>query len=471
VNKLKYVFIIAQLGIFIQSASAATETIISGHDSTYAGQEIVFYKYADQISNAEAELAKCLVDSRGSFSLKFSLDEITFVFAYVGIYKIHLYAVPGKNYEIILPPRKEKEEQDFLNPYFMPTLIHLGTMQFDPDELNTLIRMFNDSYLPYYNKHIVTLNEKKDYAELDKDIARIEKPFASSKNAFFNDYRRYRYGLIKYLAYQEKSKSISNDYFKNKPVLLNNLAYMELFNKVYDKYFYHYSNSAIGKSLAENISNHDLNALRKTLSADEVLGNGDLLDLVILKCLHDEFYDDNYSRSALLEILDTLIKTEKTKALVEVAKSIRTQVTRLLAGFEPPDFQLYDRDSNLVSLESFRGKYVYLNFCSCFSYTCMNEFKMLSTLYENHKDLLEIVTILVDNDKDVINSFLERSNYPWSFLHYGNQSEIIREYDVRAFPTYYLIDPKGKLAMSPAPAPSEDFEARFFKLLRERGEL
>jgi hypothetical protein len=92
-------------------------------------------------------------------------------------------------------------------------------------------------------------------------------------------------------------------------------------------------------------------------------------------------------------------------------------------------------------------------------------------LYEKHKDRLEIITVIVDNDDDVINGFLERSNYKWVFLHYGNQSSVIREYDVRAFPTYYLIDPEGKLAISPAPSPGEEFEARFFNLLRSRGEL
>jgi peroxiredoxin len=471
VKKIKYLFILIQLCFLTQLLSAANETIISGRDSSYAGIEIVFFKYADQISYAEEEVGKCLVADNGMFSINLSINEITFLFAYLGVYRVHLFTEPGKSYEIVLPPKQDKKEEDFLNPYFSPVTVHLGTKQFEPDDLNTLIRMFNDAYLPYSNKHIIMTSEKKDFAELDKDITHLEKPFASSENTFFNNYRKYRYGMLRYLAYQQKSRSISDDYFKNQPVLLNNTAYMELFNKVYDKYFYHYSNTAVGKSLGQNIDNRNLNALRKTLAADKVLGDGDLPDLVILKCLHDEFYDDNYSRSALLDILDTFITTGKSTSLVEVAQSIRSQVTRLLAGFAPPDFQLYDRDSNLVSLESFRGKYVYLNFCSCFSYTCMNEFKMLSTLYEKYKDILNIVTILVDNDKDVINSYLERSNYPWDFLHYGNHAEIIREYDIRAFPTYYLIDRQGKLAMSPAPSPSEEFEARFFKLLRERGEL
>jgi hypothetical protein len=469
---MKYFFALIQVLFIFQYAEAGSIiTTLIGNDPNYANCEITFNRLSDPISNAETILGTCNVASDGSFSVSLSIDEITQVFSYLGIYKIHIYAEPGNTYNIILPPRQEKQKEDFLNPYFSPTIVHLATFQFEENELNTSIRMFNDSYLPYYNKHILKLNANSDFSELDKDIERMEKPFTGSSDNFFNNYRRYRYGMLRYLAYQYKSKSISNEYFREQPVLYNNIAYVELFNKVYDKYFYRFSNTPEGKALGENIGNRDLNAIRRTLAADEVLGNGELLDLVILKCLHDEFYDDNYSRSTLLCILDTLIATEQIPQLTEVAKSIRAKVTRLLVGFDPPDFQLFDRDSNLVSLQNFRGKYVYLNFCSCFSYTCMNEFLMLNNLYDKHKEILEIVTVLIDNDKDVINSYLARSNYPWLFLHYGNQSTIIKDYDIRAFPTYYLIDRSGKLAISPAPSPGDDFEARFFNLLRERGEL
>jgi peroxiredoxin len=458
--------------LFLSSTLLAQQEVnIIGNDTSYANTEIEFLRYSERITNTEIPLAKTAVSENGSFSLNFDLDQVTFVFAYMGIYKVHLYAEPGKTYHIILPPRQDKEPQDFLNPYFSPVVTHLGTSNYSPDDLNTLIRMFNDAYLPYYNKHIMALAENDDFTELDKDIARMEKPFVSSGNEFFNDYRKYRYGILRHLAYQQKSKEISDEYFREQPVLLNNPAYMELFNQVYDKYFHHFARTPEGKELGNVIASRKLEDLRKLLSKDKVLGKGELLDLVILKGIHDEFYDDNYSRSALLEILNGYIAENRYPELARVAESIRKKTTRLLVGFAPPEFSLYDRDSNLVSLNDFKGKYIYLNFCSCFSYTCLNEFAMLNGMYERHKDLLEIVTILVDNDYDVINSFLGRSNYPWTFLHYGNQANIIKEYDVRAFPTYYLIGPEGTLELSPAPSPGEEFEARLFKILREKGTL
>lgn len=210
----------------------------------------------------------------------------------------------------------------------------------------------------------------------------------------------------------------------------------------------------------------------RLLLPTRLLVSGELAELIILKFIHDEFYDDNFSRTSLLALLDSYVSEgAQNEELKEIALSIRNKVTRLLSGFPPPEFNLYNRDSTLVNLANFRGKYVYLSFCSCFSYTCLNEFAQLAKLYDKHKNLMEIVTIIVDNDKDIINSFLQRSGYKWTFLHYGNQLSVMRDYDIRAFPTYYLIDREGKLAISPAPGPGEDFEARFFTLLRSRGEL
>jgi peroxiredoxin len=467
---MRFRFILALITLVLGTTYAQTVSI-TGTDSSYAGVKIELLKYSDQISGSEKELAEAIVKPDGSFTLEFSIDEITYVFAYLGVYKVHLFVEPGRKYTVILPPREDKDLPDLLNPYFSPIVVHLATREFDRNELNTLIRMFNDAYLPYYNKHIMALSEKNDFSELNKNIQMMEKPFSRSKNEYFNDYRRYKYGLLRHLAWQQRSRSISDEYFRDQPVLVNNTSYMELFNKVYDKYLHHFSRTDEGGALALAIRNKSFDSLRNVLASDSVLGEGELPDLVILKCLFDEFYDDNYSRSTLLSILDDYISKADSPKMKEIAVSIRNKVTRLLVGFEPPEFELYDQDSNLVSLEDFRGKYVYLNFCSCFSYTCMNEFKLLAALYEKHGDILEIVTVIFDNDPDVISSFLERSQYQWKFLHYANQSAIIRDYDIRAFPTYYLIDREGKLAISPAPGPGEEFEAHLFKLLRSRGEL
>jgi peroxiredoxin len=459
------------ISCFFYSILTGNPVTIIGLEPAYAGTEFSLLKYSDQISGSEASLAKTLIAEDGSFSVSFDIDETEFVFAYLGIYKVHLFAEPGQSYRILLPPKQEKATGDFLNPYFSPVTVHLATAEYQKDELNTLIRMFNDAFLPFYNKHILTITTQTDFSELDLNIEQMEKPFSGSENQYFNDYRRYKYGLLRHLATQQRSRSVSDEYFKGKPVRINNTSYMELFNQVYDRYLHHIAGTHEGDRIGKAVKSENFDSLRIVIAPDKMMGEGNLPDLILLKSIYDEFYDDNYSRSALLGLLDDYIRKSSDTGMRELAGSIRSKVTRLLVGFAPPDFELYDRDSTLVKLSDFRGKYVYINFCSCFSYTCMNEFKMLSSIYEKHSGLIEIVTILIDNDPDVINGFLDRSHYQWKFLHYGYHSEIIREYDIRAFPTYFLIDREGKLAISPAPSPGEEFESRFFKLMRSKGEI
>jgi peroxiredoxin len=458
--------------LFFFGQHPARPVTISGSDSAYAGVEIIWLKAADPFTATEVEVARTTFDAKGRLHVEFSLDHTGFIYCYLGIYRTYLYVEKGKEYEVVLPPRKDMKDEDKLNPFFRHIETHLALKNADKRDLNIQIRMFNDSFYPYFAKH----NEKVfsddlEFDQLDQDIIQLDKPFSKSANSYFNNYRKYKYGLLRFIAYQHKSKSVSDIYFKNQAFLPDNPAYVELFNMVYEGYFEHFSRTEHGKLLAPAIASKRLSEVQRVLAHDEVLQPAELLNMVMLRCLHDEFYDDNYSRSSMLAIVDSLIAVTENELLLTTAISIREKVTKLLVGFEPPPFELYDMDSNLVSLETFKGKFIYLNFCSCFSYTCLNEFVMLQNLHNKHNKYLEIVTVVIDDDVQVMKDFVNRSGYPWTFLHFDNQPDIFREYDVRVFPTYYLIDNEGKLSMSPAPAPAEEFEGRLFKVLRAKGIL
>ena len=92
-------------------------------------------------------------------------------------------------------------------------------------------------------------------------------------------------------------------------------------------------------------------------------------------------------------------------------------------------------------------------------------------IYEKYKDKLEIVTIAVDTDINDLKHFLGQNKYKWTFLHYGNKPDIVKDFDIRAYPTYFLVGPDKRLVISPAQSPNENFEQLFFKLLRSKGEI
>ena len=460
--------------LIIIAASAATfaQVSISGNAPTYRNQTIAFYRYADLITNTEEELAKCDVDSSGNFNCNLKINETSFIYSNTGIYKLYLFVEPGKSYRIVLPEYEPKSEGQRLNPFFRETDVHVGIEQMDPNDLNYLISSFDLAFNENFDQIVRDAYAGIESISVDSLTAALEKRFSQLSHPFFDAYRNYRYGLLKQLSLMQQSRSISEEYFANLPIRYNNPAYMELFNLLYDKYFLFFARADKGTDVFSNITNErSYTNLKNTLANDDVLANDTLMELVILKGLHDGFFDDKFSRKALLTILDSVYTTTTVAEHLLIAENIRSKVSRLLAGFVPSPFELYTIDGKLKSLNDFEGKYVYLNFCTTTSYSCLQEFSLLQKLYEKHKKRLEIVTISVDRDISDLENFITQTGYQWTFLHYGNKPDIIKDFDIRAYPTYFLIGPDRRLILSPAPSPRENFEVQFFNYLRSIGEI
>ena len=130
------------LGLLISasfSLSFSRDVILHGNAPSYAGCEIVFNRYTDWITKGEEEIGRCPVDTNGDFTVSLDLEQITFVFSHLGIYKAFLYAEPGKSYGILLPERADKDPEDELNPYFIESRIQLGTADVSADDMNFMI--------------------------------------------------------------------------------------------------------------------------------------------------------------------------------------------------------------------------------------------------------------------------------------------------------------------------------------------
>jgi peroxiredoxin len=464
---------IVVLSIFLLfGLSLKAQVVITGKAPTYKGQELTFYSYSDLITFTEQAVGKCKVASNGEFKCELEIDETSYIYSNLGIYKVYLFVEPKVNYRVVLPEYEPKTEAQRLNPFFREVDLHLGIEKMRPNDLNYLISSFDLAFNENFDRIVQDAYAGIKSISLDTLTANLEKRFQKFNHSYFDSYRNYRYGLLSQLALMQQSRSISDNYFLNKPILYNNTSYMELFNLVYDKYFLFISRAETGNAVNNNItSERSYTNLKNTLAQDNVLANDSLLELVILKGLHDGFFDDKFSRRALLTILDSVYTKSKIAEHLIIAQNIRSKVTRLLPGFVPAPFELYNTKGKLVSLNDFSGKYVYLNFCTTSSYTCLQEFTLLEKLYEKHKKRLEIVTISLDNEVKDLKDFLDQTKYSWTFLHYGNKPDIIKDFDVRAYPTYFLIGPDRRLISSPAASPKENFEIQLFNLLRSRGEL
>lgn len=446
---------------------------IFGYAPGHAGEELVFYSWKDQISFTEKEIFRFQVDDNEEFFLEIEISENPlYIFSYVGVYYLYMYIEPGNEYDIVIPDKVEKSPREILNPYFEGVPTHIAVLNSDSAELNALIRDFDHMYEPLFGETLLSLTGNNGRHLFDSIQIVFDHYFSNANNPWFEIYTSYKFGLLKIFVQLQTARSLSDNYFLFESVLYNNIAYMELFNQVYNRYFLFFSRTVRGNRIFDDINRYQsYSRLRTTLQTDPVLGDGRLLELVILKGLHDAFYESDFSRSGLLIVLDSLAANTVYPEHRIISGNIRDKVTRLLTGFDPPGINLMNRTGEMVSLDDFRGYYVYLNFCTAASYSCLSEYGLLSRLRNNHGEYLKIVTVFIDESYEAMLEFLGKNNYEWDFLFYGNQPSVLKDYNIRMFPSYYLIDRDGTMLMSPAPSPSEDFELYLFRTMRSRQEI
>ncbi len=441
--------------LFFISWTMNAQLRLQGTAPAYAGDELVFYTYSDLLTYTEKEIVRCKVAPGGRFDMQCTTDAPVFLFAHLDSYFAYFYASPKGSYVLHLPEKRAKTQEDKINPFFSETPVHLGIETNASEDINYMMMVFDG----YYNEYYADMVEKmrgNNPNPFDKNVLLLDTLFRSEHNDLFEQYKHYRIGLFKQQAGYQKSKALSQEYFIGRPVLYTNTGYMELFHQVYARYFEFLSRSKEGRDISMVINkNRSLSQLKKIMLADGVFQDDALLEMVMLKNLYDNFYRDDFSRSALLAILDSLQTTTCAPQHVTIASNIRKKVTQLMAGYEPPAFELYDMQGKLHTLADFKGKAVYLNFCTVSSYGCLKEFVELDRLYKKYRGKVEIVSVCVDEDVETIRNFLSYEPYKWTFLHYTNQPGILSDYDIRAYPTYYLIDKEGKLSHSLAPSPAK----------------
>jgi len=377
-NKTSSSIITLFVFICLNYSVSAQNITISGQDSSYAGSVLKFYTRADLITNLEKKLGELTVGDDGSFHLELNINQETLIYTYTGIYKCYLFAEPNKDYHIILPEFREKKPEDIVNPYFSETELYIAFEGADKYDLQNNIIALEQTYEQLIVSDYVV--KRGNTKKLDSIISTIDSAFADYDSKYFNIYKKYRWNALKNLAVQRNVYYAGKKHFLDKPIYYNNICYMDCFNTIFSNFFSFYSQTEEGKDIYDDIElSKSVSALKKTISKSIWLNNDTLMELIILKGLHDAFYPDHngtqiiFKKEHLFQTLDSIKLNSKIEMHRIIAKNIDKKVRHLMKGSPAPNFSLKDIKGNLYTLEDFRGKYVYLSFFHIHSYQCRQE--------------------------------------------------------------------------------------------------
>lgn len=144
----------------------------------------------------------------------------------------------------------------------------------------------------------------------------------------------------------------------------------------------------------------------------------------------------------------SLISKEDSEKVKEFNAFIATlDIKKVKKNGRIHDFVALDSEGNAFDTKNYRGKYLLIDFAATWCGPCWMSFSHMiekSAIYDD----LQIITFNHDEDKSGWVKTAERRNLSidWPVLWDAeNKEEIFHIYNIEGYPTYVLIDPKGKV--------------------------
>ena len=110
------------------------------------------------------------------------------------------------------------------------------------------------------------------------------------------------------------------------------------------------------------------------------------------------------------------------------------------------DFKLLDLNGNEVNLSDYQGKVIMLNFWATWCPPCRREMPSMEALYKKMEGSnFVMIAVNIQEKSSVVKEFIQKNKYTFPVILDEN-GEASNKYQIRAIPTTYIIDTKGKVA-------------------------
>ena len=131
---------------------------------------------------------------------------------------------------------------------------------------------------------------------------------------------------------------------------------------------------------------------------------------------------------------------------------------KIASGNDAPELVMKDAEGTEVTLSSFKGKAVYIDFWATWCKPCLAEIPALEELQKELKDEnIAFLSISVDKNLEDWNNFLANNDAHGVQLHQGDSDGLVKsEYLVYSIPRFVLLNEEGKIVNANAPRPSGD---------------
>lgn len=445
---------------------AQQNVAIHGNSENAVGRKVELYKLADQISKAEILVDSVRIGNDGRFELRCYTNYPMLVTLQIENYSQSFYVDAAREYHVFIPQfdwNLDEKRNIFLDPEPLPLIFR----DVPPDDINVLVDSIDHVINDFISENYFYFDQrfKPSIYYFDSLEYTVNKLCPDTKSDFVNRYKTYQLAEIKYSLKFDTRKNLINKHIRNKPILYQDENYMSLFATLYAYSISKGTKDISVYRLAHWVNNLDLDTYIDSIGTDPLLRHEQVRELAALQALQESYYNFRYYNSDMvIKMIEKLAQRTKFTDHRILAGHILDELRHSEQGREEVSFELPNIDKNLVSLDDFSGKWVYIAFVRVNDPNSISEVETMAhfkdKIYKRNKDVV-FVTIACDREFQKMFHFLKNSKhgdrYDWTWLHFNGNYDLLRHFQVTSYPWFVLLNPEGNIQYDITPAPSSGF--------------
>jgi len=191
-------------------------------------------------------------------------------------------------------------------------------------------------------------------------------------------------------------------------------------------------------SLNINSKKYNLTVEFKDIDNSDLFIKSNPLGVTNITCSKGEIFEIE-GKTFKYKDVNSMKRTLNLEILEDKSNLKSTQTGYNAIPFKGKDF----KTGQEYSLESYKGKYVLLDFWGTWCGVCLHEMPELQKAYATlDKNKFAILGIVRDN-RDALAKYLKENNLAWPQILSDRENDIINDYNITSYPTTFLISPNG----------------------------